>query len=421
MPVLKNRREYYMKRVVVTGYGVISPLGNNVNTFWENILNGRSGIKRITDSDFSEIPSRIGGYIENFSNKDYFDGKEINRYDLFIQYAYAAAKQAIEMANVQETDFDKNRVGIYVGSGIGGLKTIIKNHEEFITKGNKRVSPFTVPMMITNMAAGIIAIKTGFTGPSFSPVSACATSNQAIGEAFLNIRHGYTDAVIAGGTEAAINPFSYSGFTNMHAMSTNNENPEQACRPFDKLRDGFVMSEGSGILFLEELEHAKNRGAKILGEIIGYGASTDACHITSPDYHGAERSMKSALDMAGILPKQVDYINAHATGTPEGDKSETNAIKAVFKEDAYRLKVNATKSMTGHLFGAAGGIEAIISLKVMEEEMIPPTINLTVPDESCDLDYVPNKAIKYKTNYAISNGFGFGGHNASLLFKKFME
>lgn len=410
-----------MRRVVVTGYGVISPLGNNVNTFWENILNGRSGIKRITDSDFSEIPSRIGGYIENFSNKDYFDGKEINRYDLFIQYAYAAAKQAIEMANVQETDFDKNRVGIYVGSGIGGLKTIIKNHEEFITKGNKRVSPFTVPMMITNMAAGIIAIKTGFTGPSFSPVSACATSNQAIGEAFLNIRHGYTDAVIAGGTEAAINPFSYSGFTNMHAMSTNNENPEQACRPFDKFRDGFVMSEGSGILFLEELEHAKNRGAKILGEIIGYGASTDACHITSPDYHGAERSMKSAIDMAGISPKQVDYINAHATGTPEGDKSETNAIKAVFKEDAYRLKVNATKSMTGHLFGAAGGIEAIISLKVMEEEMIPPTINLTVPDESCDLDYVPNKAIKYKTNYAISNGFGFGGHNASLLFKKFME
>lgn len=410
-----------MRRVVVTGYGVISPLGNNVNTFWENILNGRSGIKRITDSDFSEIPSRIGGYIENFSNKDYFDGKEINRYDLFIQYAYAAAKQAIEMANVQETDFDKNRVGIYVGSGIGGLKTIIKNHEEFITKGNKRVSPFTVPMMITNMAAGIIAIKTGFTGPSFSPVSACATSNQAIGEAFLNIRHGYTDAVIAGGTEAAINPFSYSGFTNMHAMSTNNENPEQACRPFDKLRDGFVMSEGSGILFLEELEHAKNRGAKILGEIIGYGASTDACHITSPDYHGAERSMKSAIDMAGISPKQVDYINAHATGTPEGDKSETNAIKAVFKEDAYRLKVNATKSMTGHLFGAAGGIEAIISLKVMEEEMIPPTINLTVPDESCDLDYVPDKAIKYKTNYAISNGFGFGGHNASLLFKKFME
>ncbi len=409
-----------MKRVVVTGYGVISPLGNNVNTFWDNVLNGRSGIKRISDSAFSEIPSRIAGYIENFSNKDYFDGKEINRYDLFIQYAYAAAKQAIEMANVQETDFDKSRVGIYVGSGIGGLKTTIKNHEEFLTRGNKRVSPFTVPMMITNMAAGIIAIKTGFTGPSFSPVSACATSNQAIGEAFLNIRHGYTDAVIAGGTEAAINPFSFSGFTNMHAMSTNNENPEEACRPFDKLRDGFVMSEGSGILFLEELEHAKNRGANILGEIIGYGASTDACHITSPDYHGAERSMKSALDMAGISPEQVDYINAHATGTPEGDKSETNAIKAVFKEDAYRLKVNATKSMTGHLFGAAGGIEAIISLKVMEEGLIPPTINLTVPDEYCDLDYVPNKAIKYETNYAISNGFGFGGHNASLLFKKYL-
>ncbi len=410
-----------MKRVVVTGYGVISPLGNEVNIFWNNILNGKSGIKKIFDSSFSTLPSRIAGYVEDFSAKDYFDGKEINKYDLFIQYAYAATKQAIEMANVRETNFDKDRVGICVGSGIGGINTIIKNHEDFISKGNRRVSPFMVPMMISNMASGIIAIKTGFKGPSFSPVSACATANQAIGEAFLSIKHGYTDAVIAGGTEAAINTFAFSGFTNMHAMSTNNENPEQASRPFDKLRDGFVMSEGAGILFLEELEHARNRGVRILGEIVGYGATTDAYHITSPDYHGAEKSMNLAIEMAGISPEQVDYINAHATGTPEGDKSETKAIKAVFKEDAYHIKVSATKSMTGHLFGAAGGIEAIITLKVLEDRMIPPTINLTVPDEECDLDYVPNKAIKHDVNYAISNGFGFGGHNASLLFKKYFQ
>ncbi|ADY55479.1 3-oxoacyl-(acyl-carrier-protein) synthase II [Syntrophobotulus glycolicus DSM 8271] len=408
-----------MKRVVVTGYGVISSLGNEINPFWDNILGGRSGIKSIQDSSFSEIPSRIAGYIEDFPGKDYFNGKELNKYDLFVQYAYAAAKQAVEMANVQETSFDQDRVGIYVGSGIGGIKNMIKNHEEFMARGNKRVSPFMVPMMISNMAAGIIAIKTGFKGPSFSPVAACATSNQAIGEGFLSIRHGYTDAVIAGGAEASINAFAFSGFTNMRAMSTNNEHPQQASRPFDKLRDGFVMSEGSGILFLEELEHAQNRGAEILGEIVGYGSTTDACHITNPDYHGAERSMKLAIEMAGITPKQVDYINAHATGTAEGDKSETKAIKAVFKEDAYQIKINATKSMTGHLFGAAGGIEAIITLKVLKEGMIPPTINLTVPDEDCDLDYVPNKAIKHEVNYAVSNGFGFGGHNASLLFKKY--
>lgn len=410
-----------MKRVAITGYGVISSLGNDVNTFWNNIINGKCGIKKILDPSFSEIPSRIAGYVEDFPAKDYFDGKELNKYDLFVQYAYAATKQALETARVQEASFNKDRVGIYVGSGIGGIDTIIKNHEAFVAKGNKRVSPFMVPMMISNMAAGIISIKTGYKGPSFSPVSACATSNQAIGEGFLSIKHGYTDAVIAGGTEAAINTFAFSGFTNMRAMSTNNEFPEQACRPFDKLRDGFVMAEGAGILFLEELEHAKNRGAKILGEIVGYGATTDAYHITSPDYHGAERSMKLAIDMAGISPEQVDYINAHATGTPEGDKSETKAIKAVFKEQAYRIKVNATKSMTGHLFGAAGGIEAIITLKVLDEGKIPPTINLTAPDEECDLDYVPNKAIRHEVHHAISNGFGFGGHNTSLLFKKYSQ
>ncbi len=408
-----------MKRVVITGYGVISPLGNNVDVFWNNVLDGKCGIKKILDPSFSDIPSRIAGYVEDFQGKDYFDGKELHKYDLFAQYAYVASRQALEAANVNESSFNNNRVGIYVGSGIGGVKTLMKNHEAFIEKGNKRVSPFMIPMMISNMAAGIIAIKTGFKGPSFSPVSACATSNQAIGEAFLSIKHGYMDAAIAGGSEASINALSFSGFSNMRAMSTNNEHPEHACRPFDKLRDGFVMSEGAGILFLEELEHARKRGVKILGEIIGYGATTDAYHITTPDYHGAERAIRLAIDMAGISPKQVNYINAHATGTQEGDKSETKAIKAVFKEDAYNIKVNATKSMTGHLFGAAGGVEAIITLKVLAENKIPPTINLTNMDEECDLDYVPNQSIKHKVNYAISNGFGFGGHNASLLFKKY--
>lgn len=285
-------------------------------------------------------------------------------------------------------------------------------------KGTRHVSPFMIPMMISNMASGVIAIKTGFKGPSFSPVSACATANQAIGEAFLSIRHGYTDAIIAGGSEAPINTLAFSGFANMKAMSTNNANPTEASRPFDKLRDGFVMSEGAGILFLEELTHAKRRGAKILGEIIGYGSTTDAYHITSPDYHGAARAMEMALEMADISASQIDYINAHATGTKGGDKSETNAIKAVFKENVKKLKISATKSMTGHLFGAAGGIEAIITLKALEYGIIPPTINLKNVDEECDLDYVPNKAIKHDSNFAISNGFGFGGHNASLLFKK---
>ena len=318
-----------MRRVVITGYGVVSPLGNEVKVFWENLLAGKSGIKKISDPSFSKIPCQIAGYVEDFRGEDYFDKKELNRYDLNIQYAYAAAKQALDTANVKLEDFDRNRVGIYVGSSIGGISTLLKNHEEYMTKGNKSVSPFVVPMMICNMAAGIISIKTGFKGPSFSPVSACATSNQAIGEAFLNIKHGYTDAIIAGGTEAAIDAFAFAGFTNMRAMTTNNIEPEKACRPFDKLRDGFVMSEGAGILFLEELEHAQKRGTKILGEIVGYGATTDAHHITSPDFNGAVRAMDLAIEMAGILPEQVDYINAHATGTPEGDKSETKAIKNI--------------------------------------------------------------------------------------------
>jgi len=316
---------------------------------------------------------------------------------------------------------NKERLGVYIGSGIGGIETILANHQAMLDNGPRKVSPFMVPMMISNMAAGIIAIKTGFKGPSFSPVSACATGNQAIGEAFLNIRHGYADGILAGGAEAPINPLSFAGFSRMKAMSTRNDAPEQASRPFDSHRDGFVMSEGAGVVFLEEYEHAKQRGATILGEIVGYGVTTDAFHITAPDFTGAANAMKLALSMGDIDVTAVDYINAHGTSTPEGDKSETKAIKSVFGEHAYQLKVSSTKSMTGHLFGAAGGIEAIITLKSIMEGIIPPTINYETPDPECDLNYVPNEALHQTVNIALSNGFGFGGHNAVLAFKKFEE
>lgn len=407
------------RRVVVTGYGAVTPLGNDVETFWNNIKLGKSGIRKVEFEGYDEIPTKIGGCIEDFNPSEYFDQKELGKYDLFVQYAYAAANQALKQANFDMNGMDPHRLGVYIGSGIGGLDTVLTNHKTFLEKGSKRVSPFMVPMMISNMAAGIVAIKTGFKGSSFSPTSACATGNHAIGEAFLQIRHGYLDGILAGGTEAPINPLAYAGFSKMKAMSTSNNEPEKASRPFDSQRDGFVMSEGSGILFLEEYEHAIKRGANILGEIIGYGSTTDAYHITSPDFHGAERAMKLALEMAKIQPEAVDYINAHGTSTPEGDKSETKAIKSVFHDHAYQLKVSSTKSMTGHLFGAAGGVEAIITLKSILEDIIPPTINFEQPDQECDLDYVPNEAIERKVEVAMSNGFGFGGHNAVLLFKKF--
>ena len=408
-----------MKRVVITGYGIISALGNNVDIFWKNIAEGKSGIKLIEDPEFSDIPTRIAAYIESFDAEKYMNKKDINKTDLFTQYAYAAASQALESGGVNDETFDKNRVGIYIGSGVGGLDTILKNHKIFLEKGSRRVSPFMVPMMITNMAAGFISINTGFKGPSFSPVSACATSNHAIGEAFLSIKHGYTDAVLAGGAESPLNPLTFAGFSNMKAMSRNNDNPLEASRPFDKDRDGFVIAEGAGILLLEEYEHAVKRGAVILGEIAGYGATSDAFHMTTPDFHGAERAMNLALSTAGVHPSSVNYINAHATSTKEGDISETNAIKSVFGESVKNLKISATKSITGHLFGAAGGAEAIITLKAIENSLVPPTINLKNPDEKCDLDYTPNIAVKHDIEYALSNGFGFGGHNASLLFKKY--
>ncbi|WP_077622844.1 beta-ketoacyl-ACP synthase II [Sediminibacillus massiliensis] len=407
------------RRVVVTGYGVVSPLGNSVQELWGNIKEGKSGIKKITSDKYQNINTQIAGYITDFDAEQYLSKKEVNKYDLFIQYAVAAAQQALNQSNLDMQSVNKERFGVYVGSGIGGINTTLDHHKAFLEKGPKKVSPFMVPMMISNMASGIISIINGFKGPSFSPVSACATGNQAIGEAYLNIKHGYSDGILAGGSEAAIIPVSFAGFSRMRAMSTLNDYPEKASRPFDKERDGFVMSEGAGVLFLEEYEHAKQRGAAILGEIVGYGSTTDAYHITSPDYEGGANAMKMAIDMGNIKPTEVDYINAHGTSTPEGDKSETNGIKSVFGSHAYNLKVSSTKSMTGHLFGAAGGVEAIITLKSIMEDTAPPTINYETPDEECDLDYVPNHAVMTKIDYALSNGFGFGGHNAVLAFKKF--
>ncbi|MFI2128515.1 beta-ketoacyl-ACP synthase II [Lysinibacillus fusiformis] len=410
-----------VRRVVVTGYGVISPLGQTVSALWENIKEGKSGITKLEAEEFGGIQTQIAGSITDFDATQYMDKKELSKYDLFIQYALAASQQALEQANINMEQVNKERLGVYIGSGIGGIETILANHQAMLDNGPRKVSPFMVPMMISNMAAGIIAIKTGFKGPSFSPVSACATGNQAIGEAFLNIRHGYADGILAGGAEAPINPLSFAGFSRMKAMSTRNDSPEQASRPFDSHRDGFVMSEGAGVVFLEEYEHAKQRGATILGEIVGYGVTTDAFHITAPDFTGAANAMKLALSMGDIDVTAVDYINAHGTSTPEGDKSETKAIKSVFGEHAYQLKVSSTKSMTGHLFGAAGGIEAIITLKSIMEGIIPPTINYETPDPECDLNYVPNEALHQTVNIALSNGFGFGGHNAVLAFKKFEE
>jgi len=406
------------RRVVVTGMGTVSPLGNETKTLWENIKKGRSGIKRMESEAFHDIPTQIAGFIDDFQAEKYLEAKEIKRYDLFTQYGYAAAVQALENAEIDMDKVDKNRAGIYIGSGAGGLETLLNNHKTMLEKGPKRVSPFLIPMSIHNMVSGLVSIKTGFRGPSFATVSACATSNHAIGEAYLNIAHGYSDVVLAGGAESTIHPLYFAGFSKMRAMSTRNDAPESASRPFDQDRDGFVMSEGAGVLFLEEYEHAKKRGAKILGEIIGYGSTTDAYHITAPNYQGAAKAMKLAVERADIQTEDVDYINAHGTSTPTGDISETKAIKEVFGAHAHQLKVSSTKSMTGHMFGAAGGVEAIITLKGMAENIFPPTINLENPDPECNLDYVANKLVEGNVDIALSNGFGFGGHNAVIAFKK---
>lgn len=410
-----------MRKVVVTGFGVISSSGNDPETMWKNISSGKSGIRYMDDSAFDESPVRIAGKVDDFSAETYFCAKDAKKYDKYIQFAVAAALQAVAMSGLEGADWDPERAGVYVGSGIGGIETIMKNHEAFLNKGARRVSPFMIPMMIVNMASGVIAIRTGFKGANYAPVSACATANNAIGEAFLSIAHGQADVMLAGGSDAGIQPFLLAGFSSMKALSTRNDAPEQASRPFDSGRDGFVMAEGAAVLLLEEEEHARRRKATILGEVVGYGATCDAGHITSPDFQGGARAMEIAIKQSGVPVAEIGYINAHATGTKEGDRSEAAAIRSVFGDSLKTLKVSATKSMTGHLFGAAGGIEAIITLEALRHGLLPPTTNLEAPDAECDIPHVCNKAEQTSTCYALSNSFGFGGHNASLVFRKYEE
>ncbi|MCY8978187.1 beta-ketoacyl-ACP synthase II [Bacillus halotolerans] len=408
------------KRVVVTGLGALSPLGNDVDTSWNNAINGVSGIGPITRVDAEEYPAKVAAELKDFNVEDYMDKKEARKMDRFTQYAVVAAKMAVEDAGLEITDEIAPRVGVWVGSGIGGLETLESQFEIFLTKGPRRVSPFFVPMMIPDMATGQISIALGAKGVNSCTVTACATGTNSIGDAFKVIQRGDADAMITGGTEAPLTRMSFAGFSANKALSTNPD-PKTASRPFDKNRDGFVMGEGAGIIVLEELEHALARGAKIYGEIVGYGSTGDAYHITAPaqDGEGGARAMQEAIKDAGIAPEEIDYINAHGTSTYYNDKYETMAIKTVFGEHAYKLAVSSTKSMTGHLLGAAGGIEAIFSILAIKEGMIPPTINIETPDEECDLDYVPDEARRQDLSYVLSNSLGFGGHNATLIFKKY--
>ncbi|KAB0669671.1 beta-ketoacyl-ACP synthase II [Oryzomonas sagensis] len=409
-----------MRRVVITGVGVVSPLGCGNAQNWDALINGRSGIAQITRFDASAMPVRIAGEVKDFNPEDFIEKKEIKKMDLFIQYALAASHFAMEDSGLAITDENAERVGVLVGAGLGGLPTIEKYHAALLEGGYKKISPFFIPMLIINLAPGHISIKYGAKGPNISSVSACATATHSIGDAYHIIKRGDADAMIAGGTESTVTPLGIGGFSAMKALSDRNDNPQAASRPFEKNRDGFVMGEGAGIVILEEYEAAKKRGAKIYAEVVGYGLTGDAYHLTAPapDGEGAARCMKMALANAGVNPEQVGYINAHGTSTSMNDLYETMAIKTVFGNHAGKVKISSTKSMTGHLLGAAGGIEAVFSCLALEKGVIPPTINYEEPDPECDLDYTPNTACEAKIEYAMSNNFGFGGTNASLLFKK---
>lgn len=411
------------RRVVITGFGVISPVGNDVETFWSSLLNGKSGVDRIASFDVSEYPTQIAAEVKGFDPELYMDKKDVRRADRFVQFGVAAAKLALENAGINMEEINRDRMGVNVGSGIGGLGTWEEQHRILIEKGPRRVSPFFIPMMIANMASGQISIATGARGPNSAPVSACATGTHSIGDAFKIIQRGQADAMIAGGAESTILPMALAGFCAARTMSTRNDEPQRASRPFDKDRDGFVMGEGSGVVILEELDHALKRGANIIAEVAGYGMSGDAFHLTqpSPEGEGAARAMKEALIDAGMKPEDIDYINAHGTSTEYNDKFETLAIKATFGEHAYKLTVSSTKSMTGHLLGAAGGIEAIACALAIRDQIIPPTINYETPDPDCDLDYVPNQARKAELQAVMSNSFGFGGHNASIILKQYKD
>lgn len=410
-----------MERVVITGMGLISPLGNSVEQFWSRLSTGQSGISTITSFDTAHYKSKIAGEVRDFDPEARFGRKEARRMDRFTQFALAATEEAWAGSGLQLDEIDRERLGVYVGSGVGGIHTLMEQGDLLRTRGPERVSPTLIPMLISNMAAATISIRFGALGPTLSPVTACSIGNTAIGEAFRLIRYGGADCVIAGGAEAAITEISLASFGNATSLSTRNDEPEKASRPFDGNRDGFVIGEGGAILILESLSHALRRNAVIHAEVIGYGASSDAYHMvaTHPEGIGAYQAMKLALREAGVQPEEVDLISAHATSTLIGDRSETTAIKKLFGEAAYRIPVTANKSMTGHTLGAAGGLEAIALIKSIQEGIIPPTINQEAPDDICDLDYVPNVSRAAELNVGMSNSFGFGGHNAVIVVKKY--
>ncbi len=411
------------KRVVITGLGAITPIGNTLSDYWDGLISGRNGIAPITLFDASRHGCRIAGEVKGFDPHDYMERKEAKRMDRFAQLAVAASKQALADAQFTINDLNAEQVGVMIGTGIGGLKVLEDQQEINLTKGPDRCSPFMIPMMIANMAAGLTAIHTGAKGPNSCPVTACAAGSNAIGDAFRLVQRGYAQAMICGGTEAAVTPLSVAGFVACKAMSSRNDDPTHASRPFDKHRDGFVLGEGAGILILEELEHALSRGAKIYAEIVGYGMTCDAYHITSPvpGGAGAARAIQLALKDGGLTPEQVTYINAHGTSTPMNDSTETAAMKKALGEYAYKIAVSSTKSMTGHLLGGSGGIEGVAAVMSIAHNKVPPTINLENPDPDCDLDYVANKSRDLQVDVALSNSFGFGGHNVTLAFRKYVR
>jgi 3-oxoacyl-[acyl-carrier-protein] synthase II len=418
--LVEDRAQNGARRVVVTGVGLVTPLGTGVEKNWAALMAGRSGIGPITRFACADFPARIAGEVRDFAPEDYIERREIKKMDSFIHYAIAAAQMAMDQAGLKIPPADADRVGVIVGVGMGGLQSIEQFHTLYLESRLRRVSPFFIAKVIANLAPGQISIRFGARGVNYTPTSACASGATAVGEAFRNIRHGYQDAVIAGGTEAPLCGLGIGGFIAMRALSTRNDAPEKASRPFDRQRDGFVVAEGAGILVLEALAHAQARGARILGEVIGYGASADAFHITAPapGGEGAVRCMQQAIADAGIAPTEIDYINAHGTATQYNDASESEAIHRVFGEHVAKLAVSSTKSMTGHTLGAAGGIEAIYTLLTLERGRLPPTINYEEPDPACDLDYVPNLARDSEARIALSNSFGFGGANACLVFRR---
>jgi beta-ketoacyl-acyl-carrier-protein synthase II len=414
------RRAVEPRRVVVTGMGIISPLGSDLEDFWKRLLAGESGIGPVTRFDIKEYDTRFAGEVKDFRAENYMDRKDARRADLFVQYAIAASKSAVAQAKIANGNIDPTRYGVVIGSGIGGIATFEDQHKNLMEKGPSRVSPFFIPMMISDMAAGMVSIQLGAKGPNYCTVSACSSGAHAVGDAYRIIQRGEADVMITGGSEAPITPVAFAGFCSMKAMSTRNDDPTRASRPFDSERDGFVMGEGAGILVLEDYEHAKKRGATALAEIVGYGATGDAYHMTAPapEGEGAARAMRAAVCDSGYSLESFGYMNAHGTSTPLNDKSETQAIKSVFGEHAKKLAISSTKSMTGHLLGAAGGLETIICVLALMRQTLPPTINYEHPDPDCDLDYVPNTARPVELQSALSNSLGFGGHNVTLALSR---